>query len=269
MNRVKYVAFAAMVFVLVLGQGVLFAQNGRGPRQKRAEIKEKIEDDAKLTKKLEKYLSDQGFGKQEWKEYTVNPEAKGEPSMLVIFGGQKSVKRQGPGNKPITPAALERAVNYAKSTKEKTIILVPQLVVGWKMPDGREMAAVTGISNLVRERAMAKGVKPNRVFATGFSMGGHLLWTLLDTDPALFARALVVGASGNLEKTGHIRADVRVLHGAEDTSIELAKVQAFVSAVNSKRPNTATLTVLKGKDHSASEESAYSSSEQWRWLLKP
>ena len=269
MNRVRCVAFAVTVLALVLGQGTLFAQNGRGPRQRRAEMKEKIDDDAKLTKKLERYLSDQGFGKLEWKEYTVNPEAKGEPSMLVIFGGQKSAKRPGPDNKPITPVALERAVNYAKSTKGKTIILVPQLVVERKMPGGREMAAVAGISQLVRERATAKGVKPNRVFATGFSMGGHVLWTLLDTDPALFSRALVVGSSGELEKAGHIKADVRVLHGAEDTSVELAKVQAFVSAVNSKRPNTAALTVLKGKDHSSSEESAYSSSEQWRWLLKP
>ena len=60
--------------------------HGRNPvtAKEAAEAKEANE---KSKRRIAPYLTDEGAsGRLTWKEYTVNPKAKGEATLLVVFG---------------------------------------------------------------------------------------------------------------------------------------------------------------------------------------
>ena len=112
------------------------------------------------------------------------------------------------------------------------------------------------------------GVKPARIFATGFSMGGGLVCSLLNDDPTLFARALVVGASGEAGAVADVRAEVLSYHGADDDLIPVTRVKAYAEALCAKRPGAMKVEVLPKIGHAESEEAAYAKQEAWKWLFR-
>ena len=227
----------------------------------------------KTKKKLAQYKTDEGVcGTRVWKEYTANPKDKGEPTLLVVFGGRDSVNR-GEGPTPSIPPAIEKALDYARCRAKigKLIVLVPEMTVARKIGGGRrglEEPSDDGIAKLVRSRAEAHGVKPTRIIATGFSMGGGLLLSLLNNDPTLFSRALVVGASGKTDAIADIKAEVLSYHGENDDLIPIARVKAYAEALCEKRPQAMKVEVLPKTGHAESEKVAYSKPDVWKWLFR-
>ncbi len=243
---------------------------GRNPvtAKEAAEAKEANE---KSKKRIATYLTDEGAsGRLTWKEYTVNPKAKGEPTLLVVFGGRDSVKDDR-GEAKI-PIAIEKAISHASLLPKsgRLIVLVPDMMVGESRRGrgGRETPVSEGMPKLVRSRMERHGVKAERTFATGFSMGGGLVYNLLNDDPTLFARALVVGASGNPDATKDIKAEILDYHGADDDYIPAVRVKAFAEAVNAKTPGLMKLETLKKTSHAESETAAYSKNDAWKWLFR-
>ena len=234
------------------------------------EAAEAREANEKSKKKIAHYETDEGAsGKLSWKEYTANPKATGETTLLVVFGGRDSVK-DGRGEAKV-PAAIEEAIKHASLLPKsgKLVILVPDMMVEWRRGgNGRETPVSEGIPKLVRARAEAHHVKPGRIFATGFSMGGGLVYNLLNDDPTLFARVLVVGASGDPEAVSDIKAEILAYHGADDDYIPAARVKAFADAVNAKKPGRMTVETLKKTGHAESESEAYSKRDAWKWLFR-
>ena len=198
-----------------------------------------------------------------WKEYTVNPKAKGEATLLVVFGGRDSVK-DGRGEATI-PIAIEKAISHANLLPKsgRLIVLAPDMMVGESRRGrgGRETPVSDGMPKLVRSRMEKHGIKAERTFATGFSMGGGLVYNLLNDDPTLFARALVVGASGNPDATKDIKAETLNYHGADDDYIPAVRVKAFAEAVNAKTPGRMKLETLNTTGHAESEIAAYSKND--------
>ena len=205
-----------------------------------------------------------------WKEYTVNPKAKGEATLLVVFGGRDSVK-DGRGEAKI-PIAIEKAISHANLLPKsgRLIVLVPDMMVGESRRGrgGRETPVSDGMPKLVRSRMEKHGIKAERTFATGFSMGGGLVYNLLNDDPTLFARALVVGASGNPDATKDIKAEILDYHGADDDYIPAVRVKAFAEAVNAKTPGRMKLETLNKTGYVESETAAYSKNDGWKWLFR-
>ena len=243
---------------------------GRNPvtAKEAAEAKEANE---KSKKRIAPYLTDGGAsGRLTWKEYTVNPKAKGDATLLVVFGGRDSVK-DGRGEAKI-PVAIEKAIYHASMLPKsgKLIVFVPDMMVGGSRRGrgGREVPVSEGIPKLIRARAEKHGVKAERIFATGFSMGGGLVYNLLNEDPTLFTRALVVGASGNPEATKDIKAEILDYHGADDDYIPAVRVKAFAEAVNAKTPGLMKLETLNKTGHAESETAAYSKNDAWKWLFR-
>ena len=235
------------------------------------EAAEAREANEKSRKKIAHYLTDEGAsGLLSWKEYTANPKATGETTLLVVFGGRDSVK-DGRGEAKI-PTAIEEAVTHASLLPKsgKLVVLVPDMLVseGRRGRGRRETPMADGISKLVRARAEKHGVKPERIFATGFSMGGGLVYNLLNDDPTLFARALVVGASGNPEAVADIKAEILAFHGADDDYIPAARVKAFADAVNAKKPGRMKVETLHKTGHAESESEAYAKRDAWKWLFR-
>ena len=244
---------------------------GHGGSAAAKEAEKAKEANEKAKRKIAHYLTNEGAsGMLSWKEYTANPKATGETTLLVVFGGRDSVK-DGRGEAKI-PAAIEEALKHASLLPKsgKLIVLVPDMVVseGRRGRGGRETPMADGISKLVRARAEGHGVKPGRVFATGFSMGGGLVYNLLNDDPTLFARALVVGASGNPDATEDIRAEILDYHGADDDYIPAVRVKAFADAVNAKKPGRMKVETLNKTGHAESEAAAYAKNDAWKWLFR-
>ncbi len=244
--------------------------HGRNPvtAKEAAEAKEANE---KSKRRIATYLTDEGAsGRLTWKEYTVNPKAKGEATLLVVFGGRDSVKDDR-GEAKI-PIAIEKAISHANLLPKsgRLIVLVPDMMVGESRRGrgGRETPVSDGIPKLVRARMEKHGIKAERTFATGFSMGGGLVYNLLNDDPTLFARALVVGASGNPDATKDIKAEILDYHGADDDYIPAVRVKAFAEAVNAKTPGRMKLETLNKTGHAESETAAYSKNDAWKWLFR-
>ena len=251
-----------------------------GPRVEHARHEAKRqaqkEETAEKARRWSHYLTDEGaLGPIGWKEYTINPKAKGTPSLVVVLGGRDSIGEEPRPTQP--PPAIDPLITFAKSgAKGKTVILVPQLPMGEQRNAGRRPAhggpdAPNGsdkLPELVRKRAEKHGIPPLRVFATGVSMGGHVIYGMLVTEPTLFARALIVSAVGNTEKAGNIKAEIRVYHGANDEVIAPGRAKAMVDAINAKNPGRTTLVQLKGKAHRDAAEAAYGKSDCWKWLLR-
>ena len=245
-------------------------EHGRNPvnAKEAAEAKEANE---KSKRRITPYLTDEGAsGRLTWKEYTVNPKAKGEATLLVVFGGRDSVK-DGRGEAKI-PVAIEKAISHASLLPRsgRLIVLVPDMMVGESRRGrgGRETPVSEGMPKLVRSRMEKHGVKAERTFATGFSMGGGLVYNLLNNDPTLFARALVVGASGNPDATKDIKAEILDYHGTDDDYIPAVRVKAFAEAVNAKTPRLMKLETLNKTGHAESETAAYSKNDAWKCLFR-
>ena len=251
-----------------------------GPRAEHARYEAKRqaekEESAEKARRWSHYLTDEGaIGPIGWKEYTVNPKAKGTPSLVVILGGRDSV---GDEHRPTQlPTALDPLINFAKTgAGKKTIILVPQLPAGDRQNAGRRpMQGGPAMPNgtdklpeLVRSRADMHGIPPLRVFATGVSTGGHVIYSILVNEPTLFSRAIIVSAVGNTEKAGNIKAELRAYHGANDEVIAYGRAKAMVDAINAKNPGRASIIQLKGKAHRDAAEAAYGKSDCWKWLLR-
>ena len=245
---------------------------GHGGSAAAKEAEEAREANEKAKRKIAHYLTDEGAsGLLSWKEYTANPNATGETTLLVVFGGRDSVK-DGRGEAKV-PVAIEKALFHATLLPKsgKLVVLVPDMVLGeGRMGRGgrRETPMADGLPKLVRARAEEHGVKPERVFATGFSMGGGLVYNLLNDDPTLFARALVVGASGNPDATEDIRAEILDYHGADDDYIPAVRVKAFAEAVNARKPDLMKVETLPKTDHAESEAAAYAKKDAWVWLFR-
>ena len=93
-------------------------------------------------------------------------------------------------------------------------------------------------------------------------------YNLLNEDPTLFTRALVVGASGNPEATKDIKAEILDYHGADDDYIPAVRVKAFAEAVNAQKADRMKVETLKKTGHAESESAAYSKNDAWKWLFR-
>jgi hypothetical protein len=124
----KNSAVRSIILVVICGMTMAaFA----GPRAERARYEakrqEKQEASAAQARRWAHYLSDEGaLGAIGWKEYVVNPAAKGSVSLVVVLGGRESIDDEHRPSEP--PPALDPLITYAKTgNKGKVVILVPQL----------------------------------------------------------------------------------------------------------------------------------------------
>lgn len=75
---------------------------GHGGSAAAKEAEEAKEANDKAKRKIAHYLTDEGAsGLLSWKEYTANPKATGETTLLVVFGGRDSIT-------PLPPPSASR-----------------------------------------------------------------------------------------------------------------------------------------------------------------
>lgn len=254
-------------FLLIAACASPFSTVAKGSSRKQSERQHERTIELR---RLEPFRSAEGFeGRLRWSEYAFNTQSKGEPLLLVVLGGRNALRRGEAASE--VPAALTRGADFARNQiKNRPVyILLPEAYSeGGDAPRRRRQgSAFEGLPKVVRERAEAHRIKPESIRAAGFSMGGGALWSLLNEDPFLFRKAVIVGASGDPSRMDSIRAQTRAYHGDEDQTIPLARAQTFAAALETKRPGQHRLEVLKRTGHAESEQCAFAKPALWQWLL--
>ncbi len=109
-------------------------------------------------------------------------------------------------------------------------------------------------------------VDQDRIYLTGYSMGGYGTWAAACYDPDRFAAIVPVCGGGNVEQAERLkRLPIWAFHGDKDNVVPFEKDQAMVDAVK-KSGGDVTFTVYRGAGHGISDMT-YGNDRVYDWLL--
>ena len=139
------------------------------------------------------------------------------------------------------------------------ILLSPQcpLRVGWN-PE-----IVVG---LIEHVCSSLSVDRDRVYMTGYSMGGFGTWNVAAYDPSRFAAIAPLAGGGDVNQAKRLKnVSVWAFHGAKDYAVPLEWEKAMVDAVK-QEGGRAKLTVYPDGGHGICGI-AYQTTQFYEWLL--
>jgi len=151
---------------------------------------------------------------------------------------------------------LPREIERGK--KFDFIILSPQCPKNyWWYPE-----TVVGLTEQI---SSSLSVDRDRVYLTGFSMGGNGTWAAACYDPHRFAAIAPLAGQGDAEQADKLKMPVWVFHGAKDRTIPLADSQTMVDAIRKCR-GTVQFTIYPDQGHGIAEVT-YQNPKFLEWLL--
>jgi predicted peptidase len=111
-------------------------------------------------------------------------------------------------------------------------------------------------------------VDPDRIYATGLSMGGYGTWRLVARYSDRFAAAVPICGGGEPEKMAKplSRVPIWAFHGAKDPTVPLEKSQQMVDAVK-RAGGDVRFTVYPDAQHD-SWTATYNNQHVYDWLLE-
>ncbi|NLE56810.1 MAG: prolyl oligopeptidase family serine peptidase [Planctomycetes bacterium] len=142
---------------------------------------------------------------------------------------------------------------------------LPFLIVSPQAPpDGGWDAEL--LAGLLDDVTSQYPVDTDRVYVTGYSMGGGGTWSLATAHPERFAGIVPVCGHGNPDEVAKLKnVPVWAFHGAKDETIPVSQSEKMVSALRSAGGN-ATLTVVYDGGHNIWSE-VYGKPRLYHWML--
>lgn len=183
------------------------------------------------------------------KDYETDPQ-KSWPLILYLHGSG------GHKNK-----AYESDGKVLADMRDDVIVVSPSSGgPGWRW---------TPLADLLDEVEQKYHVDPDRVYLTGFSMGGYGTWHTVLAMPQRFAAVAPVGGGpGMPEQAARIKnIPVWVINGEKDTTTTVEQAQKMVNALKAAGANV-KFTIIPGANHVESLRQAYRMPELYEWLLK-
>jgi len=187
-------------------------------------------------------------GKHEALEYRFYAERKLRRSKtkkfpLVIYlhgrGGNVMEREEYPDGSSRT---FSDEQNYKR---RPCFILVPQ-AAGSQMWNGAQGESVI---DLIKDIAKELPVDQERIYITGYSMGGYGTWWALGKEPKLFAAGVPVAGGGNPSTTSQMRKiPIWAFHGAVDKVVPVEQTRAMVEALEERGKVKYTEFPDKGHD---------------------
>ncbi|MEM9018703.1 MAG: dienelactone hydrolase family protein [Verrucomicrobiota bacterium] len=195
-----------------------------------------------------------------------------KPLIIYLHGGG------GKGTNLAEQKPIPRiAHSLAKYSREPVWIVVPQVLPG-PNEDGK-IWLPKDLNVLLDHVLVEVPCDPDRVYLTGFSMGGYGSWVWGAASPERFAAVVpVAGGLGiggpkditpDLEQWAATLATVPVwaFHGGEDLVVPTDRSELIISLIQSHEGHEARLTVFPAVRH-GSDRPAYDNPELVRWLLE-
>jgi predicted peptidase len=121
------------------------------------------------------------------------------------------------------------------------------------------------LNRLLDELLVKLPVDKDRIYLTGFSMGGIATYRWASTRPGTFAAIAPVSGAGVLEDACKLKGvPIWAFHGAKDERVKLADDEGMVNAIKACGGEI-KFTVFPDIGHSP--EAAYANPELYEWLL--
>ena len=123
------------------------------------------------------------------------------------------------------------------------------------------------IEQIVHDHFKRYRIDPNRIYLTGFSMGGFGTFNTACTYPEMFAAIAPVAGGGEPEQADKLKnAPTWAFHGDKDEIVPYEGSANMIDAMKAAGHNDARLTTLPGAGHGIVEE-VYRNPELYRWML--
>jgi predicted peptidase len=210
------------------------------PRQKRVVVSGKA-----VTVRYLLYLpqSYHGGGRKKW------------PLILFLHGSTEKgddveiVKRAG------LPAYLERVRSF------------PFVVISPQLPEDHDRWDPVEVKALLDAVVPELRVDHDRMYLTGWSLGGNGVWRMAARYPALFAAIAPVAGWGNAEDTKALKnLPVWAFHGVKDTNVLPSGSTSMVKALRGAG-GQARLTLYPDLDHDC-WSAVYQNARLYAWFLQ-
>ena len=250
------------------GQGGQRPQGQQGQNPQRARDLQIIRDND--LKQLE-YKTDAGH-KVWYCEGTYNMNAAGKPAILLFLhgGGERGEDTDNASQVRLGLPAIIRAIK-ADPTR-KVIVLAPQCPSSqsWggmgRLPEDGS-AAIDILPKLIEQKIKDYNADPDRVYITGFSMGGIGTLEMCARRPDLYAAAVAICCGGSQSQADRMIYIPTQLHqGGSDPTVQPARTRAFYDMLKNAGNTKVTYTEYPGVGHN-SWDNAYADANTWTWLF--
>jgi predicted peptidase len=177
--------------------------------------------------------------------------------LLVYLHG-----RNGDVMTPDQPGDARRFTEEENYKKRPCFVIAPQCPTPGSWDGANAQGVVKIIGDLVKHLPIDK----DRIYLTGFSMGGYGTFHLLAAEPKLFAAGVPVAGGGNPQSAGEFKkVPVWVFHGENDDAVNVSQSRDLVAALEKAR-GVVKYTEYPGEGHGIIGK-VYSDSELHEWLF--
>jgi predicted peptidase len=189
------------------------------------------------------------------KEYGVDAEKKWPLIFFLHGAGERGVD-------------LDILRDYGPAKEAQGDPNFPFICLTPQCPDGEVWLSKLELLNSLLDQVLSSyAVDLDRIYLTGFSLGGYGAWAMAMIYPELFAAMAPIcggGMVGGIEKLKGI--PVWAFHGAEDEVVPVEQSQQMVEALISAG-GQAKLTIYPGVEHDSWSQT-YENPELYAWFLK-
>ncbi len=185
--------------------------------------------------------------------------AKGEGYPLVVY-------LHGKGQDVMSPGEPWMANSF---TKEDNYRRRPCFVIAPQNPDqnGWNGKKAENVVKIVEELKKKLPVDENRIYLTGYSMGGFGTFHLLGLEPKLFAAGVPVAGGGNPGSAAKFKkVPLWVFHGAKDPVVPVSASKMMVEALKGVNSDVKYKEIPDGNHGIAGQ--VYGDEEVHKWLFE-
>lgn len=179
------------------------------------------------------------------------------PLLLFLHGAGERGSELSLVNKHGPPKLIEQGEDFP------FVVISPQCPVNqwWAMGEN-----IVGLAELIEQVYADYPIDPQRMYATGMSMGGYGTWKLAATYPKLLAAIVPVCGGGERSMATALKdLPIWAFHGRDDEIVPLIRSQEIIDEL-SKIGSDARLTIYDNVQHD-SWSATYANREVYDWLL--
>jgi beta-lactamase class A len=121
--------------------------------------------------------------------------------------------------------------------------------------------------DLIHELIRSNNIDSNRIYVTGFSMGGEGTFDIISREPELFACAVPLASVADTSKAKLVKdIPIWAFHGSDDQINEAKYTRMMIDAIQ-KAGGHPKYTELPGLKHPIINP-VYSNTEVWKWMFE-
>lgn len=149
-------------------------------------------------------------------------------------------------------------------------VVCPQSSEWWDLDrytPGDQGGTLGSVLHLLEELGDTYSFDSNRIYVTGFSMGGFATWSLLEEYGDIFAAGIPICGGGN-EANAYRLTDIpiRIYHSTDDPMVSFSGSESMYNAIFNAGGEKAEFIILNGLGHN-SWDYAFSDREGFSWLF--